>query len=121
MNVSGVGVAQAWRQFVNETPRQGARLIVVHDELELALGMVRAKPGTASPKGHNGLKSVNECLKGEPYTRIGVGIGRPESRETGDVSAYVLRNMTPLERGRIEGAVGRVEQELKRLAKGSPK
>lgn len=118
MNVSGVGVAAAWRQFQKEGRGEGARLVVVHDELELAPGQVKVKSGSASAKGHNGLKSINGLLKGTEYTRIGVGIGRPESREPDVVAGYVLRKMSAQERGKLEGCVGKVEMELRRLREG---
>lgn len=76
------------------------------------------RDGKASPKGHNGLKSIREKMPGVPYTRIGVGIGRPESREPGVVAGYVLRKMTQGERGKIEGCVGGVVGELGRLSGG---
>jgi len=91
-------------------------LVVVHDELECKLGDVKIKKGDASPKGHNGLKSIKEQLRGEEWWRIGVGIGRPESRDPDVVAGFVLRKMSSAERSRIEGAVGRVEAELRRLA-----
>lgn len=129
MNVSGPGVAAAWRQFVKENRGTGVSgqnggtrvgLVVVHDELELAVGQVKVRSGGASAKGHNGLKSINGMGLGKEgmdggYTRIGVGIGRPEGREPGVVAGYVLRKMTAVERGKIEGAVGGVERELRRL------
>jgi PTH1 family peptidyl-tRNA hydrolase len=117
MNVSGPGVAAAWRQFVKDTRGEEAKLVVVHDELELAPGQVKVKNGSASAKGHNGLKSINEVLKGAEYTRIGVGIGRPESRDPDVVAGYVLRKMTAQERMKVEGSVGRVEMELRKLVK----
>jgi PTH1 family peptidyl-tRNA hydrolase len=118
MNVSGVGVAAAWRQFVKENKREGEEvaLVVLHDELESKMGEVKVKKGAASAKGHNGLKSINEKLKGVEYMRIGVGIGRPESRDPQEVANYVLRKMSQGERVKIEGAVGRVEVELTRLS-----
>lgn len=118
MNISGVGVASAWRQFVKENMRDGEEvgLVVIHDELESKVGEVKVKKGAASAKGHNGLKSINEKLRGVDYMRIGVGIGRPESREPNDVANYVLRKMTPGERVKIEGSVGRVEEELRKLS-----
>ncbi|KAE9378611.1 peptidyl-tRNA hydrolase [Stipitochalara longipes BDJ] len=118
MNVSGVGVAAAWRQFEKEGRGEEARLVVVHDELELAPGHVKVKNGSASAKGHNGLKSINGLLKGTEYTRIGVGIGRPESREPDVVAGYVLRKMSAQERAKVEGCVGKVEMELRRLKEG---
>ena len=118
MNVSGPGVASAWRQFQKESRGEDTRLVVVHDELEIALGQVKVRPGTASAKGHNGLKSIGESLGGKDYRRIGVGIGRPESRDKRDVADYVLRKMSMAERGRIEGAAAKVEVELRRLSQG---
>jgi peptidyl-tRNA hydrolase, PTH1 family len=115
MNVSGAGVAAAWRQFQREGRGGEARLVVVHDELELALGQVKVKSGSASAKGHNGLKSINGLLKGSEYTRICVGIGRPESRDPDVVAGYVLRKMSAQERMKVEGCVGKVEMELRRL------
>jgi PTH1 family peptidyl-tRNA hydrolase len=115
MNISGVGVAAAWRQFVKDVRGEEAKLVVVHDELELSLGQVKVKSGTASPKGHNGLKSIREVLKGVEYTRIGVGIGRPESRDPDVVAGYVLRNMSAAEMAKVEGCVGKVAVELRKL------
>ena len=103
MNVSGPAVATAWRAFLKELPnadRVHAKLVVVHDELESPLGKIKTKHG-GSPKGHNGLKSVNTSLGGMSYARIGVGIGRPESRESRDVASYVLKKMTPVELQKI--------------------
>lgn len=96
----------------------GLKLVVVHDELESKVGEVKVKKGTASAKGHNGLKSINEKLRGTEYTRIAVGIGRPESREPDAVASYVLRKMNAGERAKIEGAVGRVVEELRNLSGG---
>ena len=91
-------------------------LVILHDELELRLGEVKVKKGDASAKGHNGLKSIKERLQGVAYTRIGVGIGRPESRVPDEVARYVLMKITSAERAKIDGAVGRVEDELRRMS-----
>lgn len=90
-------------------------LVVVHDELQLGLGQVKVKSGKNSPAGHNGLKSIRDLLGGADYTRIGVGIGRPESREPDVVAAYVLRKMSSVEKTAVENSVGRVEMELRRM------
>ncbi|KAI1005805.1 hypothetical protein K3495_g2419 [Podosphaera aphanis] len=105
MNVSGPAVALARKQY------GGRRLVVVHDEMELALGQVRVVEGRASAKGHNGLKSMLT----KDYTRIGVGIGRPMSRESHVVAAYVLGKMRPEQRAKIEGCAGRVLEELRKM------
>jgi PTH1 family peptidyl-tRNA hydrolase len=53
-----------------------------------------------------------------PFVRIGVGIGRPESRQSDDVARYVLGKMTGVEKGKIEGAAEEVIVKLKELEKG---
>lgn len=119
MNISGGAVATAWRTFLSTSSSAlPAHLVVLHDELESPVGTLKIRDGKASPKGHNGLKSIREKMPGVHYTRIGVGIGRPESREPDVVAGYVLRKMTAREKGAVEGLVGRVEGELRRLAGG---
>ena len=120
MNVSGPAVAAAWRAFVKESdPNRAPRLVVLHDELELEVGKVKVKKPGAGFKGHNGLKSIagsGQKVGGdEGWWRIGVGIGRPVSREKGEVSDYVLKKMTGGEAEKIRGAVGLVADELLKL------
>jgi PTH1 family peptidyl-tRNA hydrolase len=43
---------------------------------------------------------------------VGVGIGRPVSREPNDVAKYVLKKMTPVERQKVEGAAEDVLNKL---------
>ncbi|THV53299.1 hypothetical protein BGAL_0054g00100 [Botrytis galanthina] len=116
MNVSGVGVTSAWTSFQRESSFAECKLVVIHDELELPAGRINVKPGSNSPKGHNGLKSIRDTLRGQPYTRIGIGIGRPESRDAGVVANYVLRKMSAEEKRKIEGCVGKVLEELAKLS-----
>ena len=45
------------------------------------MGKYRVVKGT-SFKGHNGLRSIESHLGGyKDFTRIGIGIGRPEERD----------------------------------------
>ena len=123
MNVLGPSVVNAWRAFLASVPssqRRRAKLVLVHDELELALGRVKLRQGTASARGHNGVKSVARAMGGNmgSVVRIAVGIGRPESRERGVVSDYVLRKMTSKERAVLEGAVVEVVDVLRELEVG---
>lgn len=117
MNVSGPSVAAAWKGFLKGLPsedRANASLVIVHDELESPLGKIKVKHG-GSARGHNGLKSVTKSLGGMAYTRIGVGIGRPDSRESGDVANYVLKKMTPIELKEIQSGVVTVLEELVKM------
>ncbi|KAF9884269.1 aminoacyl-tRNA hydrolase [Aspergillus nanangensis] len=121
-------------------------LVILHDELEAPLGKVRMKRGgaeSASLRGHRGLISIMEQLQakklyppraaaaaattrdaqpvgGLAVLRIGVGIGRPQSREKGSVADYVLTEMNAHELAAVRAAAGTVldilEDELYREA-----
>ncbi|KAK4906497.1 hypothetical protein LTR28_000595, partial [Elasticomyces elasticus] len=56
------------------------------------------------------------AMPGQNFVRLGVGIGRPVSRESDDVARYVLRKMNPVEREKMEGIVGEVAARLKEIA-----
>jgi peptidyl-tRNA hydrolase, PTH1 family len=65
------------------------RVLVVHDEIDLPFGEVRARKG-GGLAGHNGLKSIRRELGGADFMRVRVGVGRPDSTDPEIVSAYVL-------------------------------
>ena len=119
MNLSGKGIRAAWNTWSKDFPEGQARLVVVHDELDKALGVVSVRTAQGlSARGHNGLKSLLATMGKVPFTRIGIGIGRPESRDSNDVANYVLRKMTSEERAKVEGCADEVIAQLERLAKG---
>ena len=82
MNRSGAAVAKMMQLY--KLPL--TRVIVVHDDLDLAPGDVRFKQG-GGHAGHNGLKDIDRCV-GKGYRRLRMGVGRPEHR--GEVVSYVL-------------------------------
>jgi peptidyl-tRNA hydrolase, PTH1 family len=65
------------------------RVIVVHDEIDLPFGEVRVRTG-GGLAGHNGLKSLKQELGSAEFTRVRVGVGRPDSTDPEIVSGYVL-------------------------------
>lgn len=65
------------------------RVLVVHDEIDLPFGEVRARVG-GGLAGHNGLKSLAAHLGGTGFARVRVGVGRPDSTDPQIVSAHVL-------------------------------
>jgi len=50
---------------------------------------VRARTG-GGLAGHNGLRSIRRELGSAEFTRVRVGVGRPDSTDPEIVSAYVL-------------------------------
>ncbi len=65
------------------------RVLVVHDEIDLPFGDVRTRVG-GGLAGHNGLKSLKAELGGPQFTRVRVGVGRPDSTDPEIVAAHVL-------------------------------
>jgi PTH1 family peptidyl-tRNA hydrolase len=83
MNDSGRSVAA----LLKDAYASPVDLIVLHDELDLAAGVVRVKTG-GGHGGHNGLRSLIEYLGTPDFVRVRIGIGRPlPGRDTAD---YVL-------------------------------
>ncbi|HSS53604.1 MAG TPA: aminoacyl-tRNA hydrolase [Gaiellales bacterium] len=90
MNESGRSVGPALR-FYKLPPE---RLVVVHDELDLELGDVRAKRG-GGLAGHNGLRSLAEAIGTQDFLRVRIGIGRPERGDRRPVADWVLQPFPP--------------------------
>ena len=92
MNESGQAVAPLVRRAGIEEPTDGgaatARLVVVHDELDLPSGRVKVKVGGGTA-GNNGLKSIHAHLHTGDYLRVRIGIGKPPGRQPG--ADYVLK------------------------------
>lgn len=86
MNESGRAVGPLVRRFGIEDL---ARLVIVHDELDLPLGAVRVKAG-GGLAGHNGLRSIKAHLHDDGFSRVRIGIGKPPGgKEQG--ADHVLR------------------------------
>lgn len=100
MNLSGGPVA-ALAYFYKTPP---TRIIVVHDELDLPYGQIRAKIG-GGEGGHNGVRSVSRSLSTRDFLRVRFGIGRPPGRQ--DPADYVLSDFPAAERKDLEFLVDR--------------
>ncbi|GIX16178.1 MAG: peptidyl-tRNA hydrolase [Rhodothalassiaceae bacterium] len=94
MNESGRAVVAAAR-FHRLEPRD---VIVIHDELDLAFGRVRARLGGGAA-GHNGLRSVIAHL-GPDFWRLRIGIGHPGAKEL--VTGWVLSDFSAAERAHLD-------------------
>jgi PTH1 family peptidyl-tRNA hydrolase len=115
--------------YMNESgssagPARGAmkvpleRLVVVHDDIDLPFGEVRARLG-GGLAGHNGLKSLAQGVGGPDFWRVRTGVGRPASTDPEVVSAYVLsRFAEPDEEVRelVQRAADETERLVGRLA-----
>jgi PTH1 family peptidyl-tRNA hydrolase len=99
MNLSGQSVSPA-RSFYDVAP---ARIIVLHDELDLPFGTLRLKIG-GGHAGHNGLRSIMAELGTGDFARLRIGIGRPLK---GDVADFVLQDFAPDQRAWVPDLLDR--------------
>lgn len=68
------------------------RIFVVLDDINLPLYEMRIRK-KGSSGGHNGLKSIEKCLKSQDFPRIRVGVGAKQSEEQ-DLKDFVLSDFT---------------------------
>lgn len=85
MNLSGRAVG-AIARFYKVPPE---RTLIIHDDLDLALGVLRLREGGGAG-GHRGIASIIDHLKTRDFPRLRIGIGRPPGRMAAE--AYVLQD-----------------------------
>ena len=73
MNLSGESLIEA----INFYKLSEEKIIVIYDDIDIEPGTIRIrKNGSAGT--HNGMKSIVQHLKSENFTRVRVGIGKPQ-------------------------------------------
>ena len=100
MNLSGESVSC----LLAKPDRSVEKLIVISDDLALPLGSIRLRPkGTHG--GHNGLRSIIDCLKTNEFIRLRIGI-LPE-HPVANAKNFVLENFAKNENETVEQVLGR--------------
>ncbi len=115
MNLSGQCVQPA-AAFFKVPP---ARIVVLHDELDVPLGQLRAKVG-GGHAGHNGLRDIQAKLGTPEFARVRIGIGRPGPGFKGTVADFVLQRFDAYERGQLEQSLGKVQPIVEAFLAGNP-
>lgn len=82
MNMQGKPI-----QRILQTRPRSEPMVILHDELQLPVGKFQIRAPGTSPRGHNGLKSLNSHVP-DNYTKIAIGIGRPS--DMNKVTDHVL-------------------------------
>ena len=108
MNESGRAVGEAVR-FYKLAPDQ---VVVIHDEIDLALGKVRAKRG-GGHAGHNGIRNIAQHL-GADFWRIRVGVGHPG--EKAQVHGHVLGDIAKADMPMVEKIIDAIADAAPSMA-----
>ncbi len=111
MNLSGRSVAC----LVNKHGIPLSNLLIIYDDMDLPSGKIRLRKGGSSG-GHKGMNSIISTLGSEMFSRIRVGIGRPEAGEQSmsedAVVDYVLSNFSRQEEAIIKPAITKVSEAI---------
>ncbi|MFS8158655.1 MAG: aminoacyl-tRNA hydrolase [Candidatus Roizmanbacteria bacterium] len=89
MNNSGESVS-ALSRFYKIEPKD---IYVIHDDLDIPLGQYKVQ-FEKSPKGHNGILSIEEKLGTKGFWRIRIGVENRTSENKIPGEKYVLENFT---------------------------
>lgn len=110
MNRSGQSVVP-FARFYQVSP---AQMLIAHDELDIATGLIRLKSG-GGHGGHNGLRDIVPHL-GPDFLRLRIGIGHPGHKDK--VSGHVLSKAAASEQALIDHALQHALEAMPRLMTG---
>lgn len=110
MNLSGNSV----KEFVDFYKISKEEILVIYDDMDIGTGKIKIrKKGSAG--GHNGMKSIISMLGTEEFTRIRIGIGRPE--HNGDDINYVIGSIPEEEIPKLEEGVEKAKEAVIEILK----
>lgn len=110
MNLSGQSAGEASRFL--KIPLE--KIVVLHDELDLAAGRLKVKTGGGAG-GHNGLKSLDAHL-GNGYKRVRLGVGHPGSKDA--VTGYVLSGFSKADKDWLDPFIEAVAKHIGLILSG---
>jgi PTH1 family peptidyl-tRNA hydrolase len=90
----------------------GEKIIIIHDDLDLAFGRLKIKEKGGSG-GHRGIGSISDAFGGGSFVRIRIGIGRPANGES--IVDYVLDDFSPDEIPLLEEIIIRARDATKTI------
>jgi PTH1 family peptidyl-tRNA hydrolase len=99
MNLSG----EAAKCLLAKEERSLEKLIVISDDLALPFGTIRVRPN-GSHGGHNGLRSLIDCLGTQEFKRLRIGI-MPQ-HPVADAKGFVLDTFAKGDSATVEKILG---------------
>jgi PTH1 family peptidyl-tRNA hydrolase len=111
MNRSGGSVAP-----LIKNKKQLERLLVIHDDIDLGLGIVRIVTNRGAG-GHNGVLSIERALKSKAYTRVRIGVvpttptgklKKPKGEKK--VYDFILNRLTKKQKEELQAVINETAQ-----------
>lgn len=88
MNASGEAVSKLMHFYKFDINQ----LVVIHDDADLDMGRIKIAKNSSSA-GHHGIESIAQMLGTLDFTRLRIGVGRPDNSKF-DLHDYVLSDFT---------------------------
>jgi peptidyl-tRNA hydrolase, PTH1 family len=105
MNNAGEAVKRVWDEYGAD------ELVLFHDDLDIILGDYKIQKGK-SPKGHNGVKSVEKALGTTDFWRVRLGIDSRDEDEKIPGEEYVLQRFDKEEREMVKATAVEACEDL---------
>ena len=105
MNLSGESI----REAVDFYKIEEEKIIIIYDDIDIEPGIIKVRK-TGGPGTHNGMKSVVQNLKSKNFTRVRVGIGKPEHK--GDLINYVIGYINKEDKGILDKATTKAKEAV---------
>ncbi len=121
MNKSGAAAAK----FVKSV-RAAEKMIVVYDDLDLAIGKIKISFNRGSG-GHKGVESIMRAVRTKKFTRIRIGVSpstpggtlkKPEAGE--DVNAFILNKFKESEMSELKKVFKSVSEAIEIIVQENP-
>lgn len=74
-------IGPALAALANELGFEVHQCILVHDDLDLPLGAVRAR-NRGSDGGHQGVRSILNAFQNDQFRRVKIGVGKPHAGQS---------------------------------------
>jgi PTH1 family peptidyl-tRNA hydrolase len=87
-------------------------VLVIHDDIDLVFGKIKIKE-KGGDGGHNGVKSLTEAWGSGAFTRLRIGIGRPQTQQA--VRAYVLGGFDAQQEALLEDVIVRAQDAVETI------
>jgi len=100
MNLSGKSIAR-FADYFKISPEN---ILIIHDDIDMSPGRLKLVTG-GGPGGHNGIRSIIQCLGTKDFFRLKYGVGRPgqDGVHSGiPVDRYVLGALSGEEQGQVD-------------------
>lgn len=113
MNLSGAAVLKLVNKYADDV----GDVLVVYDDVDLALGTLRIRE-RGSPGTHNGMRSICASLETESFPRLRFGVRGETLGRTGDLADYVLEKFSEEEIPIVEETIGNALDAIIMIVRG---